>query len=153
MQTIYKTSTSNLDLQNNFLNNIVETSTKKNHIYITQSSETVSTNHFNLGLLNIEKHTNNLINLEKYSNQKYYASAYALLWLEYILESYDYHNINYIFENIEVEKLDEWAIVSLLRTTSFAKENIPCWNKFLKRCRRSLIANNKNPEKVLIGLF
>lgn len=126
-------------------------STSNPNIYMSTTS-TVYSNYANFRLLDIQTHTSNLIKLEE-KISKITASAYALIWLEFILKDYDFRSINYIFENIEVEKLDEWSIVSLLRTAAFARENIPVWKKFVDRCVKSLIEKNKNPEKILIGIL
>ena len=133
----YTSQTNSQKYNNKIFSTNTNMSLSTNNAYMSTTS-TTHNNYANFRLLDLPQHTYNLIQLEKQSD-KIKASAYALIWLEFILKNNDFKNINYIFENLEVEKLDEWSIVSILRTTAFASQNIPAWSFFLNRCKKTLI--------------
>ena len=147
----YTSHTNNLKQSNNLFmtNTDIIFSTQNTYMSI---SGTVHNNYASFRLLDLNRHTKNIVQLEE-QGDNLRASAYALIWLEFILKDYDFRSINYIFENMEIEKLDEWSIVSILRTTAFARQNIPAWNVFLKRCCKALILKEKDPNRILVGML
>jgi len=101
---------------------------------------------------NIRSHEKNIFYLERY-RKKIYASAYIVFWIEELFDNYEFDKVNTVLLDIDIQFLEEWSIVALLRSTYFAKSHLPAWNSFYKNAKDYLDDLKKEDvEGILMGL-
>lgn len=101
---------------------------------------------------NIRSHEKNIFYLERYK-KKIYTSAYIVFWIEKLFDNYELNKINTVLSDIDIQFLEEWSIVALLRSTYSAKSHLPAWNDFYNNSKSYLeYLGKEDVEGILIGL-
>ena len=81
-----------------------------------------------------------------------YSSVYTVFLVEILFDRYDLNEIDNILYKLEVERLTEWSIVALLRSTFAAKHMLPSWHRFYDLAYKKLDSEGVVVRKVLYGL-
>lgn len=98
------------------------------------------------------QHQEKIFYLERFE-KKIYTSVYVVFWMETLFERYEFDKVNEVLAEIDIKFLEEWSIVSLLRSTYFAKEFLPAWHSFYIKSRQHLeFLGKEDIDGILIGL-
>lgn len=79
------------------------------------------------------------------------ASAYAVHFVESNFSKLNLSAVNSLLLNISPEKLTEWSMVALLRSSFSARSALPAWAPFHDSVRQCLKESDRL-EKLLVGL-
>ena len=79
------------------------------------------------------------------------ASAYAVYFVERNFSNHNISAVNDLLLNVAPERLTEWSMVALLRSSFSARSYLPAWPIFLDLVRHHL-RDHVRVEKLLIGL-
>jgi len=121
--------------------------TTKNCIYSKKYSY-----YYNCDTLSLKDNENFIFYIEKYQ-RKIFTSIYIVFWINSLFQKNQYYEVNFILSEINLNFLDEWSIVALLRSTYSVSDTLPAWNRFLEKSMEHLKSKNKNAEKILLGLY
>ena len=103
-----------------------------------------------LGLLDI---TSTIEMLYKWEREKKgrLASAYAVYFVESNFSKRNLSAINALMLNASVDRLTEWSMVAILRSSYSSRAVLPAWSLFLDAVKHRL-KDNDRAERLLMGL-
>jgi hypothetical protein len=79
------------------------------------------------------------------------ASAYVVYFVEQNFSRQNLSAINNLLLHISAERLTEWSMVAILRSSFSAKAYLPAWSMFMSSVRDRL-KDNERLERLLVGL-
>lgn len=91
-------------------------------------SDNINTNDMNLLEVLLEMYKNTIYELEALNGMA--ASVYVTCLIENLFEENDISFIDNLLETIDIDKLTNWSMVALLRTTFSAKHLLQNWKRF-----------------------
>jgi|MedtruStandDraft_1076414.scaffolds.fasta_scaffold05428_6 hypothetical protein len=103
-----------------------------------------------LGLLDI---SNTIELLYKWEREKKgrLASAYAVYFVESNFSKRNLSAVNALLLSASVERLTEWSMVAILRSSYSSRSVLPAWSIFLDAVKHRL-KDNERAERLLMGL-
>lgn len=87
----------------------------------------------------------------EYLKQGRMASAYVVYFVESNFSKHNLSAVNDMLRSAAPERLTEWSLVALLRSSYVARHQLPAWYSFMGAVRERL-KDNERLERLLIGL-
>lgn len=79
------------------------------------------------------------------------ASAYIVYFVEANFSKHNLAAVNNFMLSASIDKLTEWSLVAILRSSFSARHQLPAWSGFLDAVRNRL-KDSERVEKLLVGL-
>jgi hypothetical protein len=87
----------------------------------------------------------------EHNRQGRIASAYAVYFVERNFSARNLAAVNDLLLNVSAERLTEWSMVAILRSSFSARSSLPAWPAFMAAVRERL-KDNERLERLLVGL-